>query len=65
MLAGTVKNPSEQSLLNAVEQGQRLGKAVVVAGCVPEAEKAHKSLAKLSVVGVMLSIRCCMDVQLC
>lgn len=48
----TVKNPSEESFLNAVRDARRSGKKIVVAGCVPQGEKKHKELSELSVVGV-------------
>ncbi|XP_012232674.1 threonylcarbamoyladenosine tRNA methylthiotransferase [Linepithema humile] len=48
----TVKNPAEALFRNEIKHGKKMGKHVVVAGCVPQA--AHKSnfLEGLSVIGV-------------
>eukprot|EP00732_Lithocolla_globosa_P003868 Lithocolla_globosa_v1_NODE_3291_length_1710_cov_4.891239.p3 type:complete len:156 gc:universal NODE_3291_length_1710_cov_4.891239:1709-1242(-) len=35
----TVKNPSEQSFLNAIEKATEAKKKLVLAGCVPQGEK--------------------------
>jgi len=48
----TVKDPSQAAFVNLVEKGRREGKAVVVAGCVPEADRKVKGLEEVSVVGV-------------
>ncbi|GBG29429.1 Threonylcarbamoyladenosine tRNA methylthiotransferase [Hondaea fermentalgiana] len=48
----TVKDPSQSAFLHVVEQGQKLGKPVVVAGCVPQADRKLKGLEKTSVLGV-------------
>jgi len=34
----TVKSPAEDHFRNAVEEGRQLGKYVVLAGCVPQAQ---------------------------
>lgn len=48
----TVKGPSEDGFKNSVSKGRELGKAVVVAGCVPQGQKTHPAIQGLSVVGV-------------
>ncbi|XP_021927891.1 threonylcarbamoyladenosine tRNA methylthiotransferase [Zootermopsis nevadensis] len=48
----TVKNPAEDHFRNEVEAGQRKGKAVVVAGCVPQGAPKTGFLHGLSVIGV-------------
>jgi threonylcarbamoyladenosine tRNA methylthiotransferase CDKAL1 len=49
----TVKGPSEQTFLNDIQAGQAAGKRVVVAGCVPQADRRPDSpWSKLSVIGV-------------
>jgi threonylcarbamoyladenosine tRNA methylthiotransferase CDKAL1 len=47
-----VKGPSEDTFVNSVKKGRELGKQVVVAGCVPQGQRAHPWLEGLSVVGV-------------
>ncbi|XP_023724058.1 threonylcarbamoyladenosine tRNA methylthiotransferase isoform X2 [Cryptotermes secundus] len=48
----TVKNPAEDHFRNEVEAGRKRGKAIVVAGCVPQGAPRTDFLQKLSVVGV-------------
>lgn len=48
----TVKNPSEDHFRNAIVDGLKNGKLVVVAGCVPQAASKSSYLNKLSVIGV-------------
>ncbi|GFG29348.1 hypothetical protein Cfor_10211 [Coptotermes formosanus] len=48
----TVKNPAEDHFRNEVEAGRKRGKAVVVAGCVPQGAPKTDFLRGLSVVGV-------------
>ena len=48
----TVKGPSEDGFRNSVAKGRELGKALVLAGCVPQGEKTHPSIQGISVVGV-------------
>ncbi|XP_062505151.1 threonylcarbamoyladenosine tRNA methylthiotransferase-like isoform X2 [Corticium candelabrum] len=48
----TVKNPSEDSFINAVQKAHELNKHIVLAGCVPQAQKDHKMLKGLSAIGV-------------
>jgi threonylcarbamoyladenosine tRNA methylthiotransferase CDKAL1 len=48
----TVKNPSEDSFINAAKKALELNKQVVLAGCVPQAQKDHKMLKGLSAIGV-------------
>ena len=40
----TVKDPSQAAFMHLVKKGQGLGKAVVVAGCVPQGERKVKGL---------------------
>lgn len=48
----TVKGPSEDGFRNSVARGRELGKALVLAGCVPQGDKSHPAIQGLSVVGV-------------
>ncbi|XP_013114514.2 threonylcarbamoyladenosine tRNA methylthiotransferase [Stomoxys calcitrans] len=48
----TVKNPSEDTFRNEIENGVRTGKHVVVAGCVPQGAPKSNYLKGLSVIGV-------------
>nr|CAD7193561.1 unnamed protein product [Timema douglasi] len=48
----TVKNPAEDHFRNEIEAGQKQGKFVVVAGCVPQGAPKTDFLRGLSVVGV-------------
>jgi len=48
----TVKNPSQEHLATDIRRGRALGKPVVVAGCVSQAEPTLKELDGLSLVGV-------------
>lgn len=48
----TVKNPSEQSFVNAIKAAQSAGKKVVLAGCVPEAQPRNEVWMQLSLIGV-------------
>ncbi|KAI9179120.1 hypothetical protein H9P43_005782 [Blastocladiella emersonii ATCC 22665] len=49
----TVKNPSEQTFVNAVDRGRALGKRLVVAGCVPQGQPGKGTRWDgLSVIGV-------------
>mmetsp|Transcript_16300 Transcript_16300/g.28872 ORF Transcript_16300/g.28872 Transcript_16300/m.28872 type:complete len:538 (-) Transcript_16300:20-1633(-) len=48
----TVKDPSQSAFLHVVEQGKAQGKAVVVAGCVPQADRKLKGLEGTSMLGV-------------
>eukprot|EP00456_Euglypha_rotunda_P006449 TRINITY_DN11109_c0_g1_i10.p1 TRINITY_DN11109_c0_g1~~TRINITY_DN11109_c0_g1_i10.p1 ORF type:complete len:243 (-),score=31.21 TRINITY_DN11109_c0_g1_i10:79-753(-) len=48
----TVKDPSQLAFVNTVKKGISEGKAVVVAGCVPQAQPTHKEWKKLSTIGV-------------
>ncbi|KAK8797397.1 hypothetical protein WA158_004605 [Blastocystis sp. Blastoise] len=48
----TVKDPSEQAFRNLVEEGLKNQKKIVVAGCVPQAERSLKGLDDVSVLGV-------------
>ena len=48
----TVKNPSQEHLQTDISRGRGLGKPVVVAGCVSQAEPDLLALKGLSIVGV-------------
>ncbi|QDZ25522.1 radical SAM methylthiotransferase [Chloropicon primus] len=48
----TVKNPSEVAMVNIVNKGRRVGKPMVVAGCVPQGDKKIKALEGISLLGV-------------
>lgn len=48
----TVKNPSEDTFRNDIQTANRLGKHVVLAGCVPQAAPKSNYLQGLSIVGV-------------
>ncbi|XP_058463897.1 threonylcarbamoyladenosine tRNA methylthiotransferase [Malaya genurostris] len=48
----TVKNPSEDTFRNEIQTAQRMGKHVVLAGCVPQAAPKSEYLKEFSVVGV-------------
>ena len=47
----TVKDPSEAAFINVVNKAKKAGKAVVVSGCVPQADSRHKALAGVSMLG--------------
>ncbi|KYN14779.1 PREDICTED: threonylcarbamoyladenosine tRNA methylthiotransferase-like [Trachymyrmex cornetzi] len=48
----TVKSPAEDQFRNEIEYGQKIGKHVVVAGCVPQGAPKSSFLQGLSVIGV-------------
>ena len=48
----TVKNPSQEHMATDLKRGRALGKALVVAGCVSQAEPDLDALAGLSIIGV-------------
>lgn len=50
----TVKDPSQSAFVHLVAEGRRIGKGVVVAGCVPQGDRKRqlRPLDKVSVVGV-------------
>ncbi|XP_047358730.1 threonylcarbamoyladenosine tRNA methylthiotransferase [Vespa velutina] len=48
----TVKTPAEDHFRNEIEYGQRNGKHIVVAGCVPQGAPKSSFLKGLSMVGV-------------
>lgn len=47
----TVKSPSQSAMDNLIVKGQTGGKALVVAGCVPQGDRRAKQLLGLSVIG--------------
>ncbi|XP_011873193.1 PREDICTED: threonylcarbamoyladenosine tRNA methylthiotransferase [Vollenhovia emeryi] len=48
----TVKSPAEDQFRNEIEYGKKLGKHVVVAGCVPQGAPKSSYLQGLSMIGV-------------
>lgn len=48
----TVKDPSQAAFMHLVLKGKSQGKAVVVAGCVPQADRHIKGLEDVSIVGI-------------
>jgi threonylcarbamoyladenosine tRNA methylthiotransferase CDKAL1 len=49
----TVKNPSQDTFVNAIKDGREMfGVPVVVTGCVPQGQKNHKEWKDLSMIGV-------------
>ena len=52
----TVKTPSEDCFKNFVKEAKSKGKHIVVAGCVPQADRSNKEIQGISVVGVSLLI---------
>uniref|UniRef100_A0A1Q3F360 tRNA-t(6)A37 methylthiotransferase n=1 Tax=Culex tarsalis TaxID=7177 RepID=A0A1Q3F360_CULTA len=48
----TVKNPSEDTFRNEILAAEKLGKHVVLAGCVPQAAPKSEYMQGLSIVGV-------------
>jgi threonylcarbamoyladenosine tRNA methylthiotransferase CDKAL1 len=48
----TVKNPSQDTFLFNVEKARKMGKAVVVSGCVPQGDRNLKELDDVSILGV-------------
>ncbi|XP_063993383.1 threonylcarbamoyladenosine tRNA methylthiotransferase [Diachasmimorpha longicaudata] len=48
----TVKAPAEDHFRNEIEAGKKMGKHVVVAGCVPQGAPKTSFLSNLSVIGV-------------
>ncbi len=47
----TVKGPSQQAFLNMVKKCQKLGVALVVAGCVPQGQRDMPELERVSIIG--------------
>ena len=50
----TVKSPSQSAMDNLLVKGRASGKALVVAGCVPQGDRHAKQLQGLSVIGERL-----------
>ena len=48
----TVKNPSETTFVNAIKTAENMGKKIVVAGCVPQAQTGGDAWKSLSQIGV-------------
>ena len=47
----TVKGPSQSGMTNLVETGRRLGKKLVVSGCVPQGDRRNAAIKDLSAIG--------------
>jgi threonylcarbamoyladenosine tRNA methylthiotransferase CDKAL1 len=48
----TVKDPSQAAFMHLAVKGRKQHKAVVVAGCVPQADRHLKGLEEVSIVGI-------------
>ena len=48
----TVKNPSQDTFVNAIYEGNNKNVPVIVAGCVPQGQKKLKAIENLSIIGV-------------
>lgn len=48
----TVKNPAEDQFRNEIEHGKKMGKHIVLAGCVPQGAPKSSFLQGLSIIGV-------------
>ena len=48
----TVKDPSQAAFMNLVHKGKDNNKPVVVAGCVPQADRQIKGLEDVTIVGI-------------
>ena len=48
----TVKNPSQDAAVNLVARAEKLGKKIVVTGCVPQADQSIPIFERASLVGV-------------
>ena len=48
----TVKNPSQDTFLFNVEKARKMGKPVVVSGCVPQGDRNLKELEDVSILGI-------------
>ena len=51
LVSCTVKNPSQSALETLINRGRAAGKALLVAGCVPQGDRDAPSLAGLSLLG--------------
>jgi threonylcarbamoyladenosine tRNA methylthiotransferase CDKAL1 len=47
----TVKNPSQSAMSSLIAAGRRAGKALVIAGCVPQGDRRLPELDGLSIIG--------------
>jgi threonylcarbamoyladenosine tRNA methylthiotransferase CDKAL1 len=54
----TVKNPSEDAFRNAIRSGKEQDKVVVLAGCVPQADRNDAEFSMYSAIGVNQIDRC-------
>lgn len=48
----TVKDPAESHFRNEIEKGQKLGKHIVAAGCVPQGAPKLNYIKNLSIIGI-------------
>lgn len=48
----TVKNPAEDHFRNEIDAGRKSGKAIVIAGCVPQGAPKSQFIQGLSIIGV-------------
>ena len=55
----TVKGPSEDSFRNSVASAKELGKALVIAGCVPQGQRDDSVLRPISAIGVRMCACVC------
>ena len=51
----TVKNPSQAAMSGLIAKGRAAGKALVVAGCVPQGDRRIPELQDLSLLGAHAS----------
>ena len=52
----TVKNPSQDVFMNAIKEGQRQQKKLVLAGCVSQAQPNLREFLGYSIIGVRTGI---------
>jgi len=48
----TVKGPSQEAFMTAVQRAKAMGRPVVVSGCVPQADRTIPGLEDVSVIGI-------------
>lgn len=47
--------PSESGMMNLVQTGRKLGKKLVVSGCVPQGDRHNKQIKDLSAIGTQIT----------
>ena len=60
----TVKSPSQSAMSTTMQQGKKLGKKVLVAGCVPQGDRTAPELQEFSLLGAAslgYFVWCCMS----